>query len=146
MRKLSDTRSRVIGSCRYMISFRYCTQPYANVKALQVRLRTPLILKWMPRLFLCYLFDYYYTSLRSNNEVSATSHCVVPKNIHTPPPPLPRRALLLKTPTPIEFPFQGVLVIPPTPWNFCYYSTWLGTLCKEYLFQKCCCTLLLRGR
>ena len=46
---------------------------------------------------------------------------------HPYPPAPPWRTVLLKYPTPLEFP----------------YSTWLGTLWKEYLCQKCCCTLLL---
>ena len=37
---------------------------------------------------------------------------VVPENIYT---PHPRGALLLQTPTTLEFPFQQVLVIPPPP-------------------------------
>ena len=57
-------------------------------------------------------------------------------------PNAPRRALLLKTPTPLEFPVQGGLVIPPTPWNFCNFLTWLGTLWREFFSQKCCCTIL----
>ena len=45
------------------------------------------------------------------------SNCVVPKNIHTPP----RRDFCVR---------------PPTPWNFRNFSTWLGTLWKEYLCKK----------
>ena len=38
---------------------------------------------------------------------------------------------------------QGVRVRPPcTPRNFRNFLTWLGTLWKEYLCQKCCCTIL----
>ena len=128
-----------------MISFRYCTQLYANVKALQVRLQhspdlevNAKIVSLLPFQLLLYMIVFKYCSLCYLILCSSRKYPY--------PPPVPRRALLLRTPTPIEFPFQGVLVIPPTPWNFCYYSTWLGTLCKEYLFQKCCCTLLLRGR
>ena len=34
------------------------------------------------------------------------------------PPPPQRRTLLSYTPTPLEFPFQGLLVIPPYPLEF----------------------------
>ena len=58
---------------------------------------------------------------------------------HSPPPPLNFHHTL-----------SGVLVIalPPTPtsWNFCKFSTWLGTLWKVYLCQKYCCTLLLYAK
>ena len=38
--------------------------------------------------------------------------------IHTlPPPPTDRGHFCLRSPIRQEFPFQGVLVIPPTPWN-----------------------------
>ena len=37
--------------------------------------------------------------------------------IHTPPPP-GRWHFCFRSPTPQEFPFQGVLVIPPSSWNF----------------------------
>ena len=106
---------------------------YADVKVLQVRLQHSLILKRMPRLFLCYLFNYYYTWLCSNTAVLATSYCVVAKNIYS---PHPRRALLLKTRSPLEFPFQRVLVIPPTPWNFPLLLNLMGTPWKEYLCQN----------
>ena len=129
-----------------MISFRYCTQLYANVKALQVRLQhspdlevNAKIVSLLPFQLLLYMIVSKYCSLWYLTLCSSRKYPYLP-------PPLPRRVFLLKTPTPIEFPCQGVLVIPPTPWNFCYNSTWLGTLCKEYLFQKCCCTLLLCGR
>ena len=31
----------------------------------------------------------------------------------------------------------------PAPWNIRNFSTWLGTLWKEYLSQKCCCTIYI---
>jgi len=44
------------------------------------------------------------------------SHWVVPENIHTnPPPPHPTEGIFVLDPYPLGFPFQGVLVIPPTP-------------------------------
>ena len=44
----------------------------------------------------------------------------------------------VQTPTPLEFPLRGVLVnpLPLPPWNFCNFSTWFGTLWKEYLCKK----------
>ena len=56
---------------------------------------------------------------------------VVPENIHTcpPPPPTPtKEGTFALNPHPLEFPFQGVLVILP-PLEFPYFFTWLGTVC-----------------
>lgn len=50
--------------------------------------------------------------------------CVVPKNIDTHPPP--RKALLFKTPNPLEFSFQKVLVIPLQPLEVLYFSNSVG--------------------
>ena len=48
------------------------------------------------------------------------TRCVVPKTIHTPPPPT-----------------GGAFALsPPSPWNFRNYSTWFGTLWKEYLCKE----------
>ena len=45
--------------------------------------------------------------------------CVVPENIHTPPPPTPDGGhFCFGVPTPLEFSFQEVLVIPPYPLQF----------------------------
>ena len=130
-----------------MISFRYCTQLYANVKVLQVRLQNSpdleanaKIVSLLPFQLLLYMIVFKYCSL------CYLILCTSRKYPYPPHPPRPTEGTFAEDSNPIEFPFQGVLVIPPTPWNFCYYSTWLGTLCKEYLFQKCCCTLLLSGR
>ena len=38
------------------------------------------------------------------------------------------------------------LSYPPSPWNFCKFSTLLGTLWKVYLCQKYCCTVLLSAK
>ena len=38
-------------------------------------------------------------------------------NPYSPPPPTDRGHFCLRSPIRQEFPFQGVLVIPPTPWN-----------------------------
>ena len=50
----------------------------------------------------------------------------------------------VQTPAPLEFLLRGVLVNPlppPPPWNFRNFSTWFGTLWKEYLCKKSCCTI-----
>ena len=73
---------------------------------------TPLILKRMTILFLCYLFNYYYTWLCSNTAVFATAYFVVPENIYT---PHPRRALLLKNPIPWNFHSSRYLSYSPPP-------------------------------
>ena len=74
-------------------------------------------------------------------------YCVVPENIHTPPPAHHGRHFCLRPSSPLEFPCLGVLVIPPSsPWKFRNYSTWLASLWKEYLCQKRCCTILLCER
>ena len=46
------------------------------------------------------------------------------------PPPLPRRALCFRP-------------LDPHPWNFCNFSTWLGTLWKGYFRKKSWCTIFL---
>ena len=52
----------------------------------------------------------------------------------TPPHPPTEGSFALD---PLEFLFQGVLVIPPpTPWNFRNFFARLRTLRKEYLCQK----------
>ena len=58
-----------------------------------------------------------------------------------PCPPYHGGHFALDPPPPLEFPFMGVLVIlppPPSPTrcNFRNFSTWLGTLWKEYLCKK----------
>ena len=62
---------------------------------------------------------------------------VVPENIHTPPPP-PEGTFALDPHCPRTSIPVGACHTP----NFHHFSTWLGTLWKEYLCQKCCCTLL----
>ena len=39
-------------------------------------------------------------------------------------------------PTPLEFPFQRVLVIPAKPKNFYNFPTWLVAPCNEYFFNN----------
>ena len=64
---------------------------------------------------LFFLFNFNPTTDRvnclDNGDINcgSNSQCVVPENIHT-PPPSPRRALLFWTPTPLGFPFRGVLI------------------------------------
>ena len=64
------------------------------------------------------------------------------------PYPRPLGHFCFRPATPLEFPFQGVLVIPPLPipWNFRNSPTWLGTPWKEYFRQKCLCPILLCER
>ena len=58
------------------------------------------------------------------------------------------KGLLNKAPVTSKNDLKGLmlvmLVMPPThPWNFRNLLTWLGNRWKEYLCQKCCCTILL---
>ena len=61
----------------------------------------------------------------------------VQKDIHNPPPNRGHFCFRPPHPSPPpKFPFQGVLVIPPTLWNFRNFSTWFGTRWKEIFFVK----------
>ena len=105
----------------------------------------------MPRLLLCYLFNYYYTWLCSNTAVYAT-YCVVPENIHTPPPPSHGGHFWLRspchTPHPLEFPLLLNLVEYPLK-NICvknnvalyYYAkdNWLGYFLELHIFFYSLC-------
>ena len=53
--------------------------------------------------------------------LAGTAQCVVPENIHT---PHNGGHFCFRPPTPLEFPFQGVLVIPPSPWNSLDFLGW----------------------
>ena len=39
----------------------------------------------------------------------------------------PTEGTFVLEPQPLEFPFQGMLVIPPIPWNFRKFPAWLGS-------------------
>ena len=54
----------------------------------------------------------------------------------------PTEGTFLLDPQPPGFSIPGDACIPPTPWNFRNFPTWLGSPWKEYFRQKRRCTII----
>ena len=65
-----------------------------------------------------------------DNLLKFTLHTVSSSRYYTYPHPT-REGTFPLDPLPLEFPFHGVLVRFPAPWNFRNFPTWLGTPWRE---------------